>query len=94
MHLVTERAILLVIFQSEQSISNYHYLCKWLHLSNVDNLNIREILDWNYYIDRFNNFIQKMMTISAALENIRNPVRHVSHSVWLHKRLFPNKYFI
>ena len=44
---ITERAIPLAIFQSEQSIRN-HYLRKWLRLSTVDNLDIREILDWNY----------------------------------------------
>ncbi|CAF1429724.1 unnamed protein product [Rotaria sp. Silwood1] len=32
---------------------------KWLRLSIVDNLDIREILDWNYYIDHFNSCIFK-----------------------------------
>ena len=63
---VTERAIPLAIFQSEQSIRN-HYLRKWLRLSSVDNLDIREILDWNYYIERFSSCIQKIITIPAAL---------------------------
>jgi len=83
---VTERAIPLAIFQSEQSIRN-HYLRKWLRLSSVDNLDIRDILDWNYYIERFNSCIQKIITIPAALQNIRNPVPRVSHPDWLHKRL-------
>ncbi|CAF3999768.1 unnamed protein product [Rotaria sordida] len=83
---ITARAIPLAIFQSQQSIRN-HYLRKWLHLSTVDNLDIREILDWNYYIDRFNSCIQKIITIPAALQNIRNPVPRVSHPDWLHKRL-------
>ncbi|CAF3036140.1 unnamed protein product [Rotaria sp. Silwood2] len=83
---ITERAIPLAIFQSEQSIRN-HYLRKWLRLSSVDNLDIREILDWNYYIDRFNSCIQKIITIPAALQNIRIPVPRVSHPDWLHKRL-------
>ncbi|CAM4930738.1 unnamed protein product [Rotaria socialis] len=83
---VTERAIPLAIFQSEQSIRN-HYLRKWLRVSTVDNLDIREILDWNYYIERFNSCIQKIITIPAALQNIRNPVPRVPHPDWLHKRL-------
>ncbi|CAF3254301.1 unnamed protein product [Rotaria sp. Silwood2] len=83
---VTECAIPLAIFQSEQSIRN-HYLRKWLRLTSIDNLDIREILDWNYYIDRFNSCIQKIITIPAALQNIRNPVPRVSHPDWLHKRL-------
>lgn len=83
---VTERAIPLAIFQSEQSIRN-HYLRKWLRVSTVDNLDIREILDWNYYIERFNSCIQKIITIPAALQNIRNPVIRVPHPDWLHKRL-------
>ena len=83
---VTERAIPLAIFQSEQSIRN-HYLRKWLRVSTVDNLDIREILDWNYYIERFNSCIQKIITIPAALQNIRNTVVRVPHPDWLHKRL-------
>ncbi|CAF4303397.1 unnamed protein product, partial [Rotaria sordida] len=43
---------------------------KWLRLSIVDNIDIREILDWNYYIDHFNSCIQKIITIPAALQNI------------------------
>ena len=83
---VTERAIPLAIFQSEQSIRN-HYLRKWLRVSDVDQLDIREILDWNYYIERFNSCIQKIITIPAALQNIKNPVVRVPHPDWLHKRL-------
>lgn len=83
---VTERAIPLAIFQSEPSIRN-HYLRKWLRVSAVENLDIREILDWNYYIERFNSCIQKIITIPAALQNIRNPVPRVPHPDWLHKRL-------
>jgi DNA polymerase epsilon subunit 1 len=70
---ITERAIPLPIFQSKQSIRN-DYLRKWLPLSTVDNLHIREILNWNYNIDRLNSSIQKMIRIAAALENIDNPV--------------------
>ncbi|CAF0757836.1 unnamed protein product [Rotaria sordida] len=64
---------------------------KLLRLSIVDNLDIREILDWNYYIDHFNSCIQKIITIPAALQNIRNPVSRVPHPDWLHKRLVEKK---
>ncbi|CAF3321388.1 unnamed protein product [Rotaria sp. Silwood2] len=69
---VIERAIPLAIFQSVQSIRN-HYIYKWLYLSTVDNLDIQDILDWNCYIERFNSYIQKIMTIPVILQNIRNP---------------------
>ncbi|CAF4333513.1 unnamed protein product, partial [Rotaria sp. Silwood2] len=66
---VTECAISLAIYQSEYSV-RHHYLRKWLHLSTVDNLDIREILDWNYYIDRFTSFDYKLLQIKIKVPRI------------------------
>lgn len=64
---VTERAIPLAIFQTEESIKK-HYLKKWL--KSVTNFEIRSILDWSYYIERLNSCIQKIITIPAALQGV------------------------
>ncbi|TPP56453.1 DNA polymerase epsilon catalytic subunit [Fasciola gigantica] len=84
---VTERAIPLTIFQAEPSVKR-HYLRKWLKDSSLDeSTDLREILDWSYYIERLGSAIQKIITIPAALQQIPNPVSRVSHPDWLLRRL-------
>lgn len=41
--------------------------------------------DWDYYITRFSNQVQKIITIPAAFQSIENPVPRVSHPDWLAK---------
>lgn len=83
---VTERAIPLAIFQSEPSVKK-HYLRKWLKSPGLFDFDIRTILDWEYYIERFSSAVQKIITIPAALQQVPNPVPRVAHPDWLHKRL-------
>lgn len=83
---VTERAIPLAIFQTEDSIKK-HYLKKWLKVNASFDFDIRNILDWNYYIERLNSCIQKIITIPAALQGVSNPVPRCVHPDWLRKRL-------
>lgn len=84
---VTERAIPLAIFQSEPSVRRFH-IRKWLNDSSMDgDVDIRDILDWNYYIERIGGAIQKIITIPAALQGIANPVPRVQHPDWLHKKM-------
>ncbi|XP_012276956.1 DNA polymerase epsilon catalytic subunit A [Orussus abietinus] len=83
---VTERAIPLAIFQSEPSVKKY-YLRKWLKDNSLQNFDIREVLDWNYYIERLGSTIQKIITIPAAMQGISNPVPRVKHPDWLHKKI-------
>ncbi|KAK3107356.1 hypothetical protein FSP39_012618, partial [Pinctada imbricata] len=83
---VTERAIPLAIFQAEPSIKK-HYLCKWLKISSAQDIDIRDILDWEYYIERLGGCVQKIVTIPAALQQVPNPVPRVPHPTWLHKKL-------
>ncbi|CAH2294918.1 DNA polymerase epsilon catalytic subunit A [Pelobates cultripes] len=83
---VTERAIPLAIFQAELGVKR-HYLRKWLKNSSLQDLDIRSILDWDYYIERLGSAIQKIITIPAALQQVKNPVPRVRHPDWLHKKL-------
>lgn len=83
---VTERAIPLAIFQSAPSVRR-HYLVRWLKDSSMGDADIRDVLDWNYYIERLGGTIQKIITIPAALQGLANPVPRVSHPEWLHKRI-------
>ncbi|BFF93033.1 DNA polymerase epsilon catalytic subunit A [Drosophila madeirensis] len=83
---VTERAIPLAIFQSEASVRRHH-LRRWLKDNTMGDADIRDVLDWNYYIERLGGTIQKIITIPAALQGLANPVPRVQHPDWLHKKM-------
>ncbi|KAG1384872.1 hypothetical protein G6F61_000060 [Rhizopus arrhizus] len=83
---VSERAVPIAIFQSEESVKR-HYLRKWLGDNSLTTFDIRDILDWEYYLDRFGSVIQKLITIPAAMQKVSNPVPRVRHPDWLFKRV-------
>lgn len=83
---VTERAVPMAIFQSEPSVRR-HFMRRWLKDANMGDADIRQVIDWNYYIERLNGTIMKIITIPAALQGVSNPVPRVQHPEWLHKRV-------
>jgi DNA polymerase epsilon subunit 1 len=83
---VSERAVPVSIFQAEESIKR-HFLRKWLKDSSLVNMDIRNLIDWQYYLERFGSVIQKIITIPAAMQGISNPVPRIRHPDWLHKRV-------
>lgn len=82
---VTERAIPVAIFSAEPETKRL-YLTKWLKEVPLDT-DPRALLDWDYYIERLGSVIQKLITIPAALQKIRNPVPRVPHPDWLQRRI-------
>lgn len=83
---VTERAVPVAIFGAEPDIKA-HYLRRFLKDPGLTNFDLRSILDWEYYIDRFGGVIQKLITIPAAMQKVPNPVPRVRHPDWLFKRI-------
>ncbi|KAF9904824.1 DNA polymerase epsilon catalytic subunit [Lobosporangium transversale] len=83
---VTERAIPVAIFSAEPAVMKF-YLRKWLRDNSLQDFDIRSILDWQYYLERFGGVIQKLITIPAAMQKIPNPVPRVRHPDWLFKRV-------
>nr|XP_026494308.1 DNA polymerase epsilon catalytic subunit A [Vanessa tameamea] len=84
---VTERAVPLAIFQSAAAVRRHH-LRRWLKDSALpDDVDIRDVLDWPYYIERLSGAIQKIITIPAALQGLDNPVPRVQYPDWLHKKM-------
>eukprot|EP00559_Dactyliosolen_fragilissimus_P002000 CAMPEP_0184866268 /NCGR_PEP_ID=MMETSP0580-20130426/21602_1 /TAXON_ID=1118495 /ORGANISM="Dactyliosolen fragilissimus" /LENGTH=2479 /DNA_ID=CAMNT_0027365857 /DNA_START=100 /DNA_END=7536 /DNA_ORIENTATION=+ len=83
---VTERAIPTAIWKAEDAVMKHH-LRKWLKSPGIDGdeLDVRSVLDWDYYRDRLGKTIMKIITIPAALQNITNPVPRISHPEWLEK---------
>jgi DNA polymerase epsilon subunit 1 len=82
---VTERAIPVAIFSAEASVKRY-FLRKWLK-EDPTNMDPRALLDWDYYLERLGSVIQKLITIPAALQKVRNPVPRVAHPEWLQRRI-------
>jgi DNA polymerase epsilon subunit 1 len=85
---VTERAIPTAIWKAEPGIMK-HFLRKWLKAPGMDGeaFDIRNVLDWDYYMERLSKTIQKIITIPAALQKVDNPVPRVTHPDWLHSKV-------
>ena len=84
----TERAFPCAIFESEPAVMR-HYIRKWAKDGNMTeeagDFDIRNLIDWEYYVTRLNSCIQKIITIPAALQRISNPVPRCEHPDWLQK---------
>ncbi|KAK3068218.1 DNA polymerase epsilon catalytic subunit [Teratosphaeriaceae sp. CCFEE 6253] len=83
---VTERAIPVAIFAAEEQVKRF-FLRKWMKEDVGGDLDPRGIIDWGYYLERLGSCIQKLITIPAALQRVRNPVPRVPHPEWLEKRI-------
>lgn len=82
---VTDRAIPVAIFSADEQVKRY-FLRKWMREDPSD-VNPRALVDWNYYLERLSSVIQKLITIPAALQKVRNPVPRVGHPEWLQRRI-------
>jgi len=83
---INERAIPVSIFNADESIKR-KFLKKWLKESDIKDTDMRYIIDWDYYIERLSNTIQKMLTIPSALQKIKNPTPRVAYPEWLSKQV-------
>eukprot|EP00850_Spirogloea_muscicola_P017955 SM000159S01786 [mRNA] locus=s159:288661:304957:+ [translate_table: standard] len=81
---VSERAIPVAIFNTEPEIMR-SYVRKWCKMSG--DLELRAIVDWDYYRGRLSSSIQKIITIPAAMQKIVNPVPRVVHPNWLWRKV-------
>lgn len=87
---VAERAIPTPIFNTEPKIRNY-FLRKWSHDASITDFDIRNFIDWDYYIDRFSTTIRKIITIPAGIQNIDNPIDRVKEPDWLRRLMERNR---
>lgn len=69
----------MAIFQAEEAVQK-HYLRKWLKDTSINEVNIRDILDWSYYIERLGGAVQKIITIPAAMQGVSNPFNYEKKS--------------
>ncbi|KAI5191593.1 DNA polymerase epsilon subunit 1 [Nematocida minor] len=84
---VTSRAIPQSVFQAEKE-SRDKYLQKWMRMKVVPD-DIRDIIDWEYYLERLSNIIARIIIVPAALQGLANPVRRVQAPEWAtgHKKI-------
>lgn len=83
---VTDRAVPVAIFNAEPQVKE-HFLRRFLKDNSLTDFDLRSILDWDYYIERFAGVIQKLITIPAAMQKVPNPVPRVRHPDWLIRRV-------
>lgn len=82
---VTERAVPVAIFSADDE-TKHRFLKRWLKEEPSDT-DPRALLDWDYYLERLGSVIQKLITIPAALQKVRNPVPRIAHPDWLQRRI-------
>ena len=82
---VTDRAIPVAIFSADPSVKKF-FLHKWIREDPGD-MDLRKLIDWDYYLERLGSVVQKLITIPAALQKVRNPVPRVAHPEWLQRRI-------
>lgn len=87
----SERAVPTAIFKLKEKEIRIKLLRKWLGNSTINEPKLRDILDWDYYIERLGKNIQKMITIVAAYQDIENPVPLIEHPQWLRKKIRNDK---
>jgi DNA polymerase epsilon subunit 1 len=83
---VTTRAIPVAIWSADSEARQY-YLRNWLKDPSRTDFDIRSIIDWQYYRERFSSTVQKLIIIPAALQGVPNPVPRVAPPDWLSKRI-------
>ncbi|CAI4215664.1 unnamed protein product [Parascedosporium putredinis] len=75
---VTERAVPVAILSAPEDVKR-KFLKKWLK-EDPASTDVRDLLDWDYYLERLGSVIQKLITIPAALQKIVHPD-------WLRRRI-------
>jgi DNA polymerase epsilon subunit 1 len=86
---LNERVIPVSIFNIKEDAIKMKFLRKWLKEPKLEThqATLKEIVDWEYYIERLSNTMQKMVTICAAYQGIANPVPFIAHPKWLEQKI-------
>lgn len=75
---VALRAIPTSVFHIEKERMKM-FLQKWLRRDVTD---VRQILDWKYYEERFRTVVQKLVCIPANAQGVQNPVARIKLPKW------------
>ncbi|KAK2962332.1 putative DNA polymerase epsilon catalytic subunit A [Blattamonas nauphoetae] len=82
---VSERSIPVEVFKLEDDLLRKKYLRSWLKDSSLGqtSLDVRDILDWDYYKERLSSAIMKIVTIPAAFQGVKDIVPRIQHPDWV-----------
>ena len=84
---IAERAIPTIIFKSQGNIRK-KLLRKWLKDYTLDeNIDMREVIDWEYYKERLAGNILKIVIIPAAMQRIENPFPDIPYPDWVSRMM-------
>ncbi|KAF0723385.1 hypothetical protein Ae201684_017725 [Aphanomyces euteiches] len=83
---VTERAVPSAIFSAEPAVKK-HFLRKWCRDPSLTDLDVRSLLDWDYYRTRFAGTVQKIILLPAAFQHIANPVPRIQLPAWMQRKV-------
>ncbi|CDR97363.1 DNA polymerase family B, exonuclease domain containing protein, putative [Babesia bigemina] len=83
----TARAIPIQTFKVEDSL-RAQCLARWLklQLSTAMNSGVRDILDWDYYREKLDTQLLKLVCIPAVLQGLDNPIPMIQLPGWLKRR--------
>ncbi|CAG9312003.1 unnamed protein product [Blepharisma stoltei] len=82
---VTERAVPAVVFSLETEVKE-KFLKLWTKDNSIKDFTLQNVIDWDYYKERLGGTIQKILSITAILQKVSNPVPRVPLPDWLGKR--------
>ena len=74
---VADRAIPIQVFSLQDEAQQRRFLRKWTKDQSLDDIDLRKLLDWDYYKERLGGTIMKIVTIPAALQQCMNPVPRI-----------------
>jgi DNA polymerase epsilon subunit 1 len=83
---LNERVVPISVFYLEEHLKN-KMLKRWLKVGDTSNETFKSILDWDYYMERLVNTLQKIIIIPAILQGLDNPIAEISPPDWLKKRI-------
>ena len=87
---IAERAIPTVIFQSPLNVRK-KLLRKWLKDYSIEDIDMREVIDWDYYKERLAGNILKIVIIPAAMQKVDNPYPNIKYPEWVNRLMSRKK---
>lgn len=83
---IAERAIPVEVFSSDKLVQR-RFLRKWTNDNSLEDVDIRDIVDWSYYKTRLSTQFQKVIVIPSYFQGVKNPLPRVPYPDWLSKKL-------
>jgi len=87
---IAERAVPTVIFQSPLNVRK-KLLRKWLKDYSIEDIDMRDVIDWDYYKERLAGNILKIVIIPAAMQKVDNPYPNIRYPEWVNRLMSRKK---